>query len=110
MKLVTILFALMAAALLMAADSQILGTWQVIAEAPNGDHKATLTVKEEGGKLGGTLGDFSLIDAKFEGDVFTFKVKAEDQLVAFKTKVSGGKLEGTWAGPSHSGGFKGSKE
>jgi len=95
-----------------AANSPIAGTWQ----GKTGDVPAvTLTVKDEGGKLSGTavfykiLDDGSgpkvagkdtsaLINAKFEGKIFSFEVKGSGgELVDFRMELTG-KNEGRLTG------------
>lgn len=100
---------------LLATEKPIIGTWQLVTETPGGDQmRLTLAVKEEGGKLSGTLtggiGQFTLVDPKTEGDTFTFKVSIEEQTYTVEGKVSGKNFEGNWKGGGAQGVIKGAKE
>jgi hypothetical protein len=100
---------------LLAADKPIVGTWQLISDTPGGEQmRFTLVVKEEGGKLSGTLtggiGQFPLVDPKLEGDSFTCKISIDDQTYTIESKVSGTKFEGGWKGGGAQGAIKGTKE
>ena len=100
---------------LLAADKPMVGTWQLVTEAPGGDQmRLTLVVKEEGGKLSGTLtgsiGQFPLIDPKVEGDSFTCKISIDEQTYTVEGKVSGKNFEGAWKGGGAQGVIKGTKE
>jgi hypothetical protein len=76
--------------------------------------RLTLVVKEEGGKLSGTLtgsiGQFPLIDPKVEGDSFTCKISIDEQTYTVEGKVSGKNFEGAWKGGGAQGVIKGTKE
>lgn len=95
------------AAVLLAA-SPVAGTWKMIATPDSGDESSwTLVVKEEGGKLTGTLsgemGDYTLSDVKFENDTLSCKVTIDYDEFSVTAKVSGSKLEGTFKGGGMSG-------
>ena len=51
------------------------------------------TVKDDGGKLGGTLsgdpGEFALVDAKLDGNAFTFKVVVNEATYTVETTIDG---------------------
>ncbi len=100
-------------ALAVAAANPVIGVWQVVSSGAE-DMNWTLTVREEGGKLTGTLaggvGEFGLVDPKVEGDSFTFKVVVNESTYAVQTKVSGNKLAGTFKGPDMSGSLKGTRQ
>ncbi len=74
----------------------------------------TLVVKDDGGKLAGTLsgdpGEFQLVDAKLDGDSFTFKICGERRdLHASKASLDGKTVEGKYKGPEGGGTIKGTK-
>jgi sugar lactone lactonase YvrE len=99
---------LILAASLWAAAS-IAGTWDVSSVDPHGNPiRATLTMKEDGGKLVGSLTVEGLLlgmsDAHMSGDAFTCKVTHEGRVFDVKMKVAGDSLEGVW---ESSGGRKG---
>jgi hypothetical protein len=87
----------------------IVGTWDVSTVDPQGNPiRATLTVKEDGGKLLGsvTVEDrlLGMSGANMSGDTFTCKVTYEGRVFDVKMKVADGSLEGAW---ESSGGRKG---
>lgn len=96
-----------------AAANPVIGVWQIVSSGAE-DMDWTLTVREEGGKLKGTLaggvGEFGLVDAKVEGDRFTFKVNVNENTYVVETKVSGNRLAGTYKGPDMSGSVKGTRQ
>jgi len=103
------------AAVLLAAGNAVVGTWQVVSDSPGGEQYTwTLVVKDEGGKLSGTLtggpGQFPLIEPKLEGDTFTCKVTVDEVTYAIQSKITGSKFDGTWKGPGSQGTIKGSKQ
>jgi hypothetical protein len=105
----------MGALWLAAEDKPVVGTWQVTSDSPDGELvRWTLTVKEESGKLAGSIsasmGQFNLVDPKFEGSTFSFKVMVSEQTYAIETKVSGSTLEGSWKGGGGQGFVKGTKQ
>ena len=73
----------------------------------------TLTVKDDGGKLGGTLsgdpGEFALVDAKLDGNAFTFKVIVNEATYTVETTIDGKKFDGKYKGPEAAGTLKGTK-
>jgi len=99
---------------LLAAEQQIIGSWDCTTTTPMGtDMKWTLTVKEENGKLTGIAGsdegEMPISDAKLEGAEFTFKVYVNSEPYAVKLKVNGSQLQGTWSGGGETGVIKGTK-
>ncbi|MEK7409165.1 MAG: hypothetical protein AAB225_29230 [Acidobacteriota bacterium] len=113
MKLITLILTF--ALLLAAADKPIVGAWKAVTDSPDGEQYTwTVVVKEEDGKLTGTMtggpGQFPLVDAKLDGDLFTFKVVVEEQTYAIEVKVAGTAIEGTWKGPGSKGFIKGTKQ
>jgi hypothetical protein len=82
---------------LLAAD--ISGKWEVTAQAPNGRAtKAELILKEDGGKITGTLGSergaVDVAGAKLEGGELTFKLEL-DPGFGVKLAVAGESMKGT---------------
>jgi len=97
-----------------AADNPVVGTWDVVSTDDAGQASNwTLTVKEDDGKLTGSLsgdpGEFSLVDAKLEGNAFTFKVVVNEASYEVDTTIDGSKLEGKYKGPEATGTLKGTK-
>lgn len=97
-----------------AADNAVVGTWDVVGTDDAGQTANwTLVVKEDDGKLGGTLsgdpGEFALVDAKLEGSAFTFKVVVNEATYTVETTIDGNKFEGKYKGPEATGSLKGTK-
>ena len=97
----------------VAANNPAVGTWKLVSS--NGEeYQWTMTVKEEDGKLSGTLagdpGEFPLVDPKVDGDKFTFKVTVGDNEYTVETKITGDKLEGTYKGADSQGTVKATKQ
>jgi hypothetical protein len=110
--LTILLFASVAA---WAADNAaVVGQWDVVGTDDAGQTANwTLTVKDDGGKLGGTLsgdpGEFALVDAKLEGSAFTFKVVVNEATYTVETTIDGRKFDGKYKGPEATGTLKGTK-
>lgn len=107
--------ALLAAAILLAvaplafsADPpKAVGTWDVVAQTPNGEMTSVLKVKMVDGAV---KAEFELegavrtvTDEKLEGDTLTLKVQYEGGVYDVTVKVSGDSAEGTWQGSGYSG-------
>ncbi|MGC9951467.1 MAG: hypothetical protein ABSF64_34360 [Bryobacteraceae bacterium] len=109
--LTILLFASVAA---WAADNAVVGTWDVVSTDDAGQPMNwTLTVKDDGGKLSGTLsgdaGELPLVDAKLDGNAFSFKVVVNDTTYTTEGTVSGNKFDGKYKGPEGAGTVKGTK-
>ena len=97
-----------------AADNPVVGTWDVVGTDDAGQTANwTLIVKDDGGKLGGTLsgdpGEFTLVDAMLMGNSFTFKVVVNEATYSVETTIDGGKFDGKYKGPEAAGTLKGTK-
>jgi hypothetical protein len=97
-----------------AADSPVVGTWDCVSTDDAGQNSNwTLVVKEDDGKLSGTLsgdpGEFAIVDPRLDGKTFTFKVVVNDATYSVETTLDGAKFEGKYKGPEASGTLKGSK-
>ena len=102
--------------LALAGQSDVIGTWRCVSnDTPIGNLTWTMTIKDEEGKLAGTmacdeLGTFRLSELKLDGDDFAFVFYPAGNHVTVKTKLQERKLIGTWqidAGPG--GEFRGDK-
>jgi hypothetical protein len=107
--------ALLAAAILLAvaplasaADApKAVGTWDVVAQTPNGEMTSVLKVKMVDGavkaefELEGAIR--TVTDEKVEGDVLTLKVQYEGGVYDVQIKVTGDSAEGSWQGSGYSG-------
>jgi hypothetical protein len=97
--------------LALAADApKAVGTWDVVAQTPNGEMPSVLTIKAS---EGGVKAEFELdgaartvSDEKLVGDVLTFKVQYEGGIYDVEAKIAGDALEGTWQGGGASGTLK----
>ncbi|MFN7994756.1 MAG: hypothetical protein U0Q18_14205 [Bryobacteraceae bacterium] len=108
-------FFLLAFATTWAADSPIVGKWDCTSSDDAGQsYSWTLTVKDDGGKLTGTLsgdpGDLELVDARLDGNSFTFKVVVNDNTYTVETTIDGNKIEGKYKGAEANGTLKGTKQ
>jgi hypothetical protein len=88
---------LASAALYAAAD--VKGKWLLTASADGEEHRVDLVLKEEAGKLGGTIStvDFevALEEVRLEGDELSYKVPARGGC-SMKLTVRGDSLKGTY--------------
>ena len=108
------LFALVA----VAADNPVVGKWDCKSTDDGGQQIPwTLVVKEDGGKLSGSLISVTqpdaavpLIEPKSDGVSFTFKVTIGDRSYSVETKINGKKLDGKYTGSQTSGKFEGAKQ
>jgi hypothetical protein len=97
-----------------AADNPMVGTWDAVGTDEAGQASNwTLVVKDDAGKLGGTLsgdpGEFALVDAKLDGNSFTFKVVVNEATYTVETTIDGKKFDGKYKGPEAAGTLKGTK-
>ena len=98
-----------------AAENPVAGEWGCTSDDGSGQELTwTLVVKEDGGKLSGSLyggpGEIPLVDPKLEGNTFTFKIEVNTNCtVEAKLKIEGKKLEGTFGCAEARGSFKGVK-
>jgi len=112
---VTVILAVIATAALVAAEKPVVGSWQCVSDSPDGEqYRWTVTVKEEGGKLSGTIsgapGEYPMVDPQFDNGTFTFKVQIEGQTYTIEAKISGDKLDGVWKGAASQGVIKGTRQ
>ncbi len=110
--LAIVLFAALASTLWAGG---VAGTWQLVLTPEDGDETEwTLVLRDEGGKLSGTLsgepGDFPIRDVRFEDGVLTFKVTIDEETVAHEARVTGSTLSGSYAGRSGKGAIKGTRQ
>jgi hypothetical protein len=101
------------AALAKADDVKATGTWDLVADTPNGQMPSVLTLKTVDGKLkaeiemAGVKQEVS--DESLAGDVLKLKMTYEGVLYAIEGKIKGDTFEGTWDGNGVSGGLKGTR-
>jgi hypothetical protein len=106
---------LFASVAVWAADhAAAVGTWDVVSTDDAGQSMNwTLTVKDDGGKLSGTLsgdaGELPIVDAKLDGNSFTFKVVVNEATYTTEGTIDGNKFEGKYKGAEGGGTLKGTK-
>ena len=93
-----------------AADITPVGTWDMVAETPNGPMPSVLLLKKVEGKLKAEV-DLAgmkreVSEETLEGDVFKMKVTYDSVLYTIQAKITGGSMEGTWDGGGNSGTLK----
>jgi hypothetical protein len=125
MKRALALTLILIVALLLGTSSQaaqganIVGSWDITVESPQGKNQSLLVIKKDGDKLGGTIkgarGERPLESVTIAGSDITFVVKAniqgQDMVFTYKGKVEkdsmkgdadfGGFATGTWSAVPH---------
>ncbi len=108
---------LLAPAALSGAGNPIVGKWACVSKSDSGPElQWTMVVAEDGGKLSGrfvgeTGDEVPLVEPKFEGDTFSFKIDVNPScIVDAKLKVTGDKFEGTFGCAEAAGTLKGTKQ
>jgi bla regulator protein blaR1 len=103
-----------------ASLEKVVGEWVVIVTSSDGTEpeggRSPLIVKADGDRLNGKVilktdggqKDWVLIEPKFDGETFTFKVDNGEELLAADLKLKNDQFEGTWKGAISglSGGIK----
>jgi len=112
--LTILLFASVGSVVSWADNSAAVGTWDVVGTDDAGQSSNwTLVVKEDGGKLTGTLtgdpGEFPIVEPKVDGNSFTFKVVVNESTYSVEGTIDGNKFEGKYKGPDSGGTLKGTK-
>jgi hypothetical protein len=85
-----------------AQTPDVSGRWDVVLNAPDGAHKATLTLKNDAGKLTGTIGntdaDMPIEGSQTGGDVtlsFTYRGGDNPMLITMKGAQKGDSISGS---------------
>jgi hypothetical protein len=92
---------------LAAADAVALGTWDVLAQTPDGPMPSVMTLAKVEGKLkaeielGGVKRAVS--DESLEGDLLKLKVEYEGTVYSIQGRIVKDAMEGTWEGGGNSG-------
>jgi hypothetical protein len=101
MRFLTLVFALLISSVAaLAAD--VSGAWAVTVDSPNGPLEVTLTLKQDGDKLTGTVSS-QMGDAPITGTVkgddieFTMSMDAggQNMVIKYNAKVDGDKISGS---------------
>ena len=108
-KVVLPVFAVLVLAPMVAYAADLTGSWKSSMETPNGTFERTFVLKQDGDKLTGKIvtqrGETEIKDGKVKGDEFEFTVEQPGRgggparTVAYKGKVSGDTLKGTFNTP-----------
>jgi hypothetical protein len=99
-------FALVAAPAL-ASEEGALGTWDILAQTPDGPMPSVMTLAKVEGKLkaeielGGVKRAVS--DESLEGDLLKLKVEYEGTVYSIQGRIVKDAMEGTWEGGGNSG-------
>jgi len=97
----------LAAAPSSADDSIAFGTWDIVAQTPDGPMPSVMTVSKVEGKLKAEieLGGLkrTVSDEALEGDVLKLKVDYEGVQYAIQGKIAKDAMEGTWEGGGNYG-------
>lgn len=101
---------------LTAAESSVIGTWQLISDSPKGDHFTwKLIVAEEQGQLAGRLlggpppSEYVVHEPKAGGNRFTFWFEVMGETYTVDATISGSTFDGIWKGGGAQGFMKGEK-
>jgi hypothetical protein len=93
-----------------AEAPKAVGTWDIVAQTPNGEMPSVLTLKAV---EGGLKAEFELdgaartvTDEKLVGDVLTLEVQYDGAIYRVELKIAGDTMEGTWQGSGVSGTLK----
>lgn len=96
-----------------ASAAGLAGNWECTVEADR-THNVTLTLSENAGtwsgRIGSPNGELPLQNVKVEDGAVSFTVDLNSSPIAFKVKVNGDRMEGTWNASSNSGTLKGVKK
>lgn len=100
---------------LFAQPTDPVGKWDCTATTPNGENVPfRMTVTRQDGKLAIALRaadrpEFTVPDAKLEGDTLVFSVTVSDGRFSIRMKIGQDTLEGEWRGNDESGKMKGKR-
>jgi len=94
----------------VAGDDEALGTWDIVAQTPQGEMAAGLTLTKAEGAL---KAEFELEgvtrtvrNEKVEDGVLTMQVMYDGVYYDVEAKLDGDTMEGTWSGGGNSGTLK----
>jgi hypothetical protein len=94
----------------VAGDDEALGTWDIVAQTPQGEMTSVLTLTKAEGAL---KAEFALEgvtrtvrNEKVEGGVLTMQVMYDGVYYDVEAKLDGDTMEGTWSGGGNSGTLK----
>ena len=117
-KVVLPVFAVLVLATMVAYAADLTGSWKSSMETPQGTFERTFVFKQDGDKLTGKIvtqrGETEIKDGKVKDDEFEFTVEqgrqGQTRTLAYKGKVTGDTLKGTFAGPQGDREFTATKQ
>jgi hypothetical protein len=104
---IAVAIASLVAAPAAAAAAAALGTWDVLAQTPDGPMPSVMTLTKVEGKLrveielGGVKRSVS--DETLEADLLKLKVEYEGTVYSIQGRIAKDAMEGTWEGGGNSG-------
>jgi len=112
--LMILLAAALAAPLASAADVDVLGTWDAVAETPEGDMPAVLTIAEKDGALDVSMDiggmERQVRDVKLEGQTLEMTVIYDGVPYDVELEFDGDTMKGTYTGSMAAGTLTGKRQ
>lgn len=112
--LVILLAVGLAAPLVLAHDVKVAGVWDAVAETPEGDMPAVLTIAENEGALEASMVlagmERSVTDVKLTDHTLEMTVTYEGVPYDVELEVDGDTMEGTYTGSAASGAMKATRQ
>lgn len=91
----------------LASEAEALGTWDIVAQTPDGPMPSVMTLAKVEGKLKAEveLGGLkrSVSGESLEGDLLKLKVEYEGTVYSIQGRIAKDAMEGTWEGGGNSG-------
>jgi hypothetical protein len=114
-RTLVVLFALaLAAPLLLAHDVDVVGKWDAVAETPEGDMPAVLTIAKKDGALDASMEiggiDRPVSDVKLDGHTLEWTVMYDGVPYDVEVEIDGDTMEGTYSGSAASGALTGTRQ
>jgi hypothetical protein len=93
-KVVLILTVMLGLGFAAFGAEQATGTWKATIDTPNGSQDNTFVLKEDSGKVtgtvgGGMLGTQQLSDGKLDGDKISFSITTDFGVITYKGTIKG---------------------
>lgn len=93
-RLILILMAVLGLSAAAFGAEQASGTWKATLDTPQGSQENTFVLKEDGGKVtgtisGGMLGSVQISDGKLDGDKISFSITTDFGTITYKGTIKG---------------------